>query len=184
VSHSGVERMKSPSKRSGSRLLAALMIVLAGATSIAAQDAAAEPPVAESLAAGSLETGSLATESAAAEVEATERAFARSMASRDFEDFQSFLSEEAVFFSGPTPLRGREAVAAGWRGFFAGPEAPFSWEPSAVEVLASGTLALSTGPVRDREGRVVATFTSIWRREPSGAWKIIFDRGCNACAEP
>ena len=44
----------------------------------------------------------------------------------------------------------------------------------------SGTLALSTGPVRDPAGSVVATFTSIWRRE-AGRWRIVFDKGNEAC---
>ena len=79
----------------------------------------------------------------------TENAFAKAMATRDFRAFESFLSQEAVFFSGPVPLRGKAAVAAFWKQFFEKPEAPFSWEPERVEVLESGTLALSTGPVRD-----------------------------------
>jgi ketosteroid isomerase-like protein len=160
------------------------MLALVGAGSTAAQDGAPQSPVAQSPVAQPSTGQSAAPQSPAAEVEATERAFAQTMAGRDFEGFQTFLSEEAVFFSGPAPLRGKEAVAAGWSGFFVGPEAPFSWEPNAVEVLPSGSLALSTGPVRDAQGRIVATFTSIWRRDESGAWKIVFDRGCDACAAP
>ena len=115
------------------------------------------------------------------EVEQTERAFARTMADRDHEAFASFLSEETVFFSGPTPLRGKRQVAAWWTRYYEGPEAPFSWEPERVEVLDSGGLALTTGPVRDPEGKVIATFTSIWRREGPEAWRIVFDKGDEVC---
>ena len=83
------------------------------------------------------------------QVFATEEAFARTMAVRDHEAFTSFLSEEAVFFSGSNVLRGKEQVAEGWKAYFASPEAPFSWKPERVEVLDSGHLALSTGPVTD-----------------------------------
>ena len=117
------------------------------------------------------------------EVLATERAFAKTMADRDHGAFVSFLAAEAVFFSGEQPLRGAEAVAAWWRKYYEGREAPFSWEPAQVEVLDSGTLALSTGPVRDPSGKTVATFTSIWRREGPGKWRIVFDKGCPACPE-
>lgn len=117
----------------------------------------------------------------AREVEESERAFARTMADRDHEAFTSFLSEEAVFFSGPTPLRGKGQVAAWWKRYYEGPEAPFSWEPERVEVLDSGGLALTTGPVRDPEGKVIATFTSIWRREGPGRWRIVFDKGDEVC---
>jgi ketosteroid isomerase-like protein len=115
------------------------------------------------------------------DVTETERAFARTMADRDFAAFKSFLSDEAVFFTGPTPLRGKERVAGGWQRFYEKPDAPFSWEPEQVQVLESGELALSTGPVRDANGKVVATFTSIWRREAPGQWRIIFDKGNDIC---
>src|SRR5688572_27167558 len=111
----------------------------------------------------------------------TERAFAKTMADRDHAAFGRFLSDEAVFFSGPTPLRGRQQVSEGWKRFYEKPAAPFSWKPEQVEVLDSGTLALSTGPVFDPTGKQVGTFTSIWRLEAPGTWRIIFDKGCDVC---
>lgn len=110
----------------------------------------------------------------------TERAFSRTMAMRDHAAFVSFLSKEAVFFSGEKPLRGTEAVAEWWKRYYEGPAAPFSWEPEKVEVLDSGTLALSSGPVRDPAGNLVGTFTSIWRKE-NGHWRIVFDKGNDVC---
>ena len=115
------------------------------------------------------------------QVEDTERAFAQTMADRDQAAFASFLSDEAVFFAGEDPLTGKQQVAAAWERFFQAPEAPFSWEPQTVVVLASGTLALSSGPVHDPGGTQVGTFNSIWRLEPAGEWKIVFDKGSNAC---
>ncbi len=111
----------------------------------------------------------------------TERAFARTMAARDHKAFGSFLSQEAVFFSGEKPLRGAQQVADWWKRYYEGPDAPFSWEPEEVEVLDSGTLALSSGPVRDPKGALIATFTSVWRLEDAGKWRIIFDKGNRAC---
>src|SRR5438552_896785 len=67
------------------------------------------------------------------------------------------------------------------RSYFDGRDAPFSWEPEDVEVLDSGTLAMNSGPVRDPKGVLIATFTSIWRLEDSGKWRIIFDKGNRVC---
>ena len=92
--------------------------------------------------------------SAREDVAATERAFAATMAARDHAAFTAFLAPDAVFVSGTRTLRGRSEVAAAWRRFYDRPEAPFSWEPETVEVLDSGTLALSTGPVRDPRGKL------------------------------
>lgn len=111
------------------------------------------------------------------EVIETERAFAATMARRDHMAFVSFLSEEAVFFSGERPLRGKQAVADYWLRFFEKPEAPFSWQPEHVDVLNSGKLALSFGPVCDASGQRIGIFTSVWRREAPGTWRIIFDKG-------
>ncbi len=115
------------------------------------------------------------------EVADAERAFAKTMADRDYIAFKSFLSDDAVFFSGPTTLRGKQRVADAWQRFFEKTEAPFSWQPEQVQVLESGELALSTGPVRDARGKLFATFTSIWRREAPGQWRIVFDKGADVC---
>ena len=127
-------------------------------------------------------TGRDALLAAQAEVLAAERAFARTMADRDHAAFARFLAEEAVFFSGEQATRGRAAVAASWARLYAGPTPPFSWEPDQVQVLDSGTLALSTGPVRDPSGKVIARFNSVWRREAPGVWKVVFDKGSPVCA--
>jgi ketosteroid isomerase-like protein len=114
------------------------------------------------------------------DVWATEVAFARSMAERDFAAFGRHLSEHAVFWSGSKVLRGKAAVLEAWKRFYDGAQAPFSWEPDEVVVIGDGTLAQSTGPVRDPSGKVVARFRSVWRREPDGRWLIVLDRGENA----
>jgi len=117
------------------------------------------------------------------QVRDAEKAFAETMARRDHNAFGTFVSDEALFFGGQGVLRGKAAVAAAWQKYFEGDKAPFSWEPEQVEVLDSGTLALSSGPVRDPEGKQIGTFNSIWRRE-DGAWKVVVDKGCPPCRCP
>jgi ketosteroid isomerase-like protein len=111
----------------------------------------------------------------------TERAFAATMARRDFAAFQTFLSEEAIFDGGREPLRGKAAVAAAWQAYFKGEQAPFSWDPDRVVVLDSGKLAQSGGPVLDPQGKHTARFNSIWRQEAPGVWRVVFDKGEPVC---
>ena len=120
----------------------------------------------------------------AIQLRATEEAFAKTMADRDHGAFVSFLAEEAVFFSRAGELRGREAVVAAWKPLFEAAEAPFSWRPEVATVLDSGSLGLTSGPVLAPNGRRIGTFTSVWRREADGSWKIVFDRGCPDCECP
>ncbi len=117
----------------------------------------------------------------AQQVFAAESAFAQTLAARDPQAFATYVAVDAVFFGRQGTLHGREAVVAGWHPFFEGRAAPFSWSPEMVEVLESGTLALSSGPVRDPTGRQVGTFNSIWRRDADGHWRVVFDKGCPVC---
>ena len=114
------------------------------------------------------------------QVFAAERAFAKSMADRNASAFASHVSDEAIFFNGTGVLRGKQEVLAAWSRFLKDKAAPFSWEPDRVEVLQSGTLALSTGLVRDPNGKVIGRFNSVWRQETPGVWRVVFDKGSPA----
>ncbi len=115
------------------------------------------------------------------QVRQTEIAFAKTMADRNAAAFAAFLAAETIFMSGGHATRGAKQVAERWKAFFEGAQAPFSWAPEFVEVLDSGTLAMSSGPVRDASGKRTGTFNSVWRREADGKWKIVLDNGCPAC---
>ncbi|MBQ0945778.1 nuclear transport factor 2 family protein [Ideonella sp. 4Y16] len=122
------------------------------------------------------------------EVRGAEAAFADSMARRDLAAFAGFVADDAVFLNGGQPLRGKDAVLAHWQRFFDGPRAPFAWRPELVEVIGSGGLAQSTGPVTDPAGTLVARFYSTWRREADGRWRVVLDNGYDVspdgCAKP
>jgi len=137
--------------------------------------------VAGIMSAGIARAGSV--EDLQARVRAREVAFAKTMADRDHAAFATFVSEEALFF-GRNLLRGRAAVAEGWTPFFAGERAPFSWTPERVAVVDSGTLAVSSGPVLDPDGKRVGTFNSTWRVEDDGEWRVVIDIGCPDCECP
>jgi len=116
------------------------------------------------------------------EVRAAETAFAKSMADRNLAAFTALLADDTVFWGGKGGVnRGKPAVAADWKRFFDGPDAPFSWVPAEVEVLSSGNLGFTSGPVFDPKGNRIGTFNSVWQRQSDGSWKIVFDKGCPPC---
>jgi ketosteroid isomerase-like protein len=119
-----------------------------------------------------------------AQVTAAEVSFAKTMADRNHMAFTSFISEEAVFISGGKPVRGKPAITEDWKKFYESPRAPFSWKPDLVEVLPSGKLAYSTGPVSNPDGKVFARFNSTWRLEAPGVWRVVFDSGSEVCNCP
>ena len=120
-------------------------------------------------------------EDLARQVRDAESAFADTMAKRDLKAFATYVADEAVFFGRKDALRGKAAVVEEWKAFFKGPTAPFSWTPETVEVLDSGALAHSSGPVYDAQGKRIATFNSIWWRGEDGRWRVVLDKGCDAC---
>lgn len=81
-------------------------------------------------------------------------------------------------------MRGKAAISADWKKFYDSPPAPFSWKPDLVEVLPSGALAYSTGPVATPDGKVFARFNSIWRLEAPSVWRVVFDSGSAVCNCP
>jgi uncharacterized protein (TIGR02246 family) len=154
----------------------AILLLLAVAAGASVANA---PPDSGDAAAARVETVLSGPAAEAAAVAEAERAFARTMAERDARAFADFLHPDTVWFSGPggSALHGREAVMAAWGRFFEGPKAPFSWAPDRVAVMADGQLAMSMGPVFDPEGRPTARFSSVWRRDADGRWRVLFDKG-------
>jgi len=111
------------------------------------------------------------------ELRAAETAFANAFAEGDMEAFTQFVAEEAVFFSGAEPLRGRAAIVEAWTHLRGEGEAPpFTWEPERVAVEAKGIHGLSTGPVYSPDGQWIATFVSTRKRTAEG-WQVLLDTG-------
>ena len=79
-------------------------------------------------------------------------------------------------------MHGKRAVAEEWKRLYAKPDAPLSWEPDQVDVLNSGTLARTSGPVYAPDGELIAHFNSIWRLEAPNTWRVIFDGGTEVCS--
>lgn len=167
------------------------LILIAAATALSACSSGPRP---RGTAGAGPRSGASGTASATASVQAqvqhataqvvmTERAFAATMATRNFKGFLTFLSPDAIFFSGNTVQHGPAEIAEQWAPYFQGPRAPFSWEPDHVDVLADGKLALSTGPLL-QEGKVVGRFDSVWRLEAPNTWRIVFDKGEAVCSAP
>lgn len=110
-----------------------------------------------------------------------EKAFARTMVDRDFEAFGRLVAEDAIFLNGSKPLRGKAQILQFWKGYFADKEPPFYWLPEQIEVLPTGNLAWTSGPVYTKDGKVFSRFHSVWRQAAPGQWRVVFDQGTEVC---
>jgi uncharacterized protein (TIGR02246 family) len=113
--------------------------------------------------------------------------FDRALADGDVERFADLIAEDAVFF-GNTTLEGREAVVNGWAPFLDEDSGlTLRWNPTDVEVAASGDLGVSRGDYRmtqiSEDGSVsvgVGSYVTVWRRSEDGAWRAALDIGTPA----
>jgi len=57
------------------------------------------------------------------------------------------------------------------------PPASVFWWPGRSYVSCDGTVAVNTGPWVREWGKSVGYFTTVWKRQPDGGWKWIYDAG-------
>lgn len=59
------------------------------------------------------------------------------------------------------------------------------WEPAYAGIARSGDLGFSTGPYSFEETRIPrGQYFTVWRRQPDGSWRWIWDGGLGPVAEP
>ena len=57
------------------------------------------------------------------------------------------------------------------------PPAAVFWWPGKSFVSCDGSYAVNTGPWVRQWGKAVGYFTTVWKRQPDGSWKWIYDGG-------
>lgn len=116
----------------------------------------------------------------AADVVAAERAFAADRPGLGITgSFTKWSTPDAIVIGGGEVRRVRDAYP---------PEAPrpadepaLGWWPNFAGVARSGDLGFTTGPMA-LDGRRTGHYFTIWRRQPDGGWKWIYDGGSSASA--
>lgn len=107
-----------------------------------------------------------------------ERSFAKMAAAEGVRNAFVFnLADKALMFRGG-PINGKEL----WE---KRKPAPFilKWEPEFVDISASGDFGFTTGPWEIQEYRPLTEvggygyFTSVWKKQTDGAWKVVLDIG-------
>ena len=87
--------------------------------------------------------------------------------------FRKYAADDAVMFV-PQQVNA-EAFLKGKQD----PPVAVFWWPGKSFVSCDGTYAVNTGPWVRQWGKSVGSFTTIWKRQPDGSWKWIYDGGDN-----
>jgi hypothetical protein len=116
----------------------------------------------------------LATAAAGAPVTAidAERAFIReAQTAGQWTAFRKWAADDATMFT-PQPVNAQAFLKDR-----KDPPVSIYWWPGRSYVSCDGSFAVNTGPwVRDG-GKSVGYFTTVWKRQPNGGWKWIYDGG-------
>ncbi|MGE0046709.1 MAG: hypothetical protein AB7J28_14580 [Hyphomonadaceae bacterium] len=111
---------------------------------------------------------------------AAERAFAAEAAQIGWaEAFRRWHAPGAITLS-PGPVDAAEGLAQ-----IDGPgETTLDWRPAYAGVSRGGDFGFTTGPfqIRGRDG-IIGHYFTVWRRQPNGDWRWIFDAGTDV-ADP
>jgi hypothetical protein len=98
-----------------------------------------------------------------------ENAFRRAaQAEGQWTAFREFAAEEAILFT-PQPEKAQQVLPT------KNPPIAVQWWPAESYVSCDGTMAVNTGPWIRPSGS--GYFTTVWRKQPAGAWKWQLDHG-------
>jgi len=114
-----------------------------------------------------------------------ELTFAQSVEKHDAQAFAAHLHPGAVFNAATnSPARGRDAVIENWKPLVEGKEIRLRWRPEVVNIGGDRNIAISRGPFVLEDIRPdakvkfrVGQFTSVWVKQPTGEWVVLFDGG-------
>jgi len=132
--------------------------------------------------AGSAAGQTAQAQSALASLIDAERSFARTALEIGARPaFMKYFADDAVVFR-PHPVRYKEATKN--VPLPAHPlETTLAWEPLFADVSASGDLGYTTGPsvwtdhTAAKRPNSYAFYFSVWKRQATGEWKVVFDAG-------
>jgi ketosteroid isomerase-like protein len=89
----------------------------------------------------------------------------------------SMLGDTSAPVTGPAAIR-KEMEPA-----FKDPNFSLRWHPTKAEMMMPGVLGYTVGrwerirKTKDGEIRKTGTYTSVWKKQPDGSWKIVLDTG-------
>jgi len=115
--------------------------------------------------------------------------FMKAAAERGSAGYMSYYAEDAVEVPNhANVIRGKENIAKDMA-FLDDKTNHLTWTPLGADMSASGDLGYTYGTyefvARDKDGKAVVDhgkYTSIWKKQKDGSWKVVLDMG-NASPE-
>lgn len=121
---------------------------------------------------------------AAAVLMEADRAFDRETAARGLDGWMNWFAEDARIETGKAVIEGKLALREYYSKMFAEREFRIHWWPVQADISADGTLGFTFGRAliswRDEKGeeqKRKSRYTTLWRKQKDGTYKVVFDMG-------
>ena len=119
-----------------------------------------------------------------------EAEFMKAAAEKGSQGYMSYYADDSVELpNGAAIIPGKANIAKGM-GFLDDKNNRLSWTPVGADISASGDLGYTYGTFefrsRDKEGKPTVEhgkYTSIWKLQLDGTWKVVLDMG-NSSGQP
>jgi ketosteroid isomerase-like protein len=113
-----------------------------------------------------------------------EAEFMNAAAAKGSVGYMTYYADNAVELpNGAAAIKGKDAIAK-TMGFLDQPGNKLTWTPEFAEMSASGDLGYTYGTFlftsKDKDGNPISEsgkYTSIWKKQKGGSWKVVLDMG-------
>ncbi len=113
---------------------------------------------------------------------AADRAWLKACSTKDVAKSVAFFDKQGSMLVPNSPLATGKAIARLFAKGFALRDYKLTWHQNKVGVARSGDLGYTSGKYQlsftDEQGRTVrdkGKYLMVWKRQPDGAWKVLFD---------
>jgi ketosteroid isomerase-like protein len=110
--------------------------------------------------------------------------FMKAAAEKGAEGYMSYYAEDAVEVPNGTDAIHGKANIAKTMGFLNDKNNQLMWTPVDAGISMSGDLGYTSGTYefrsKDKDGKPTVShgkYTSIWKKQPDGSWKVVLDMG-------
>jgi ketosteroid isomerase-like protein len=110
--------------------------------------------------------------------------FMKAAAERGSQGYMSYYAEDAVEVPNGEAIMQGKANIAKTMGFLDNKDNHLTWSPVGADISASGDLGYTYGNyefrAKDKDGKPVlehGKYTSIWKKQKDGSWKVVLDMG-------
>ena len=117
-----------------------------------------------------------------ANLRAADRAWLKACSTKDVAKSVAFFDKQGSMLVPNSPVATGKAIARLFAKGFALRDYKLTWHPNKVGVARSGDLGYTSGKYQlsftDEQGRTVrdkGKYLMVWKRQPDGAWKVLFD---------